>query len=202
MNAVLHVCRHKQSNPIGQIVHCHRTRRDEHPPPQEVRSRWHYLTNIFNLSISTGQIPEIWHKALIIPILKSGKDNIGKNWRPISLLCPAAKMLEKHLLPKILTHIPFHPAQHGFRPKHSTCTVLSTITTDIAAGFSRKKPAHRTVLVALDLTAAFDNVTINNCSIVSSTPTYRQKSVAGSTTICRTDEPKFIFGKKNLKAER
>ena len=29
-----------------------------------------YLTNIFNLSISTGQIPEIWHKPIIIPILK------------------------------------------------------------------------------------------------------------------------------------
>ena len=35
---------------------------------------------------------------------------------------------------------------------------MSTITADIAAGFSRKKPAHGTVLVALDLTAAFDNV--------------------------------------------
>ena len=98
-----------------------------------------YLTNVFNLSISTGQIPVIWHKAMIIPILEPGKDNnIGKNWRPISQLCPAAKTLEKLLLLKILTHIPFHPAQHGFRPKHSTCTALSTITTDIAAGFSKK----------------------------------------------------------------
>ena len=34
----------------------------------------------------------------------------------------------------------------------------STTTTDIAAGFSGKKPAHRTVLVAIDLTAAFNNV--------------------------------------------
>ena len=118
-----------------------------------------YLTNIFNLSISTGQIPEIWHKAIIIPILKSGKDNnIGKNWCPISLLYPAAKTQEKLLLPKILPHIPFHPAQHGFRPKHSTCTTLSTITADIAAGFSKTKQAHRTVIVALDLPAAFNNV--------------------------------------------
>ena len=117
-----------------------------------------YLTNIFNLSISTGQIPEIWRKAIIIQILKPGKDSISKNWRPISLLCPASKKLEKLLLPKILTHIPFHPAQHGLQPKHSTCTVLSMITADIAAVFSRKKPAHRTVLVALDLKAAFDNV--------------------------------------------
>ena len=115
-------------------------------------------TNTFNLSISTGKISKIWHKAIVIPILKPGKDNnIGKNWRPISILCPTAKTLERLLLPKILT-IPFHPAQHGFRPKHSTCTALSTITADIAAGFSIKKPTHRTVLIALDLTAAFDNV--------------------------------------------
>ena len=39
---------------------------------------------------------------------------------------------------------------------------------------------------------------INNCS----TPTYTQQPVAGSTTMCRTDKPKFIFCKKNLKAER
>ena len=116
-----------------------------------------YLTNIFNLS--TGQIPEIWHKAIFIQILKADKDNnIGKNCSPISPLCPAAKTLEKLMLPKILTHIPFHPAQHGFRPNHSTCIALSTFTTDIAGGFSRKKLAHRTVLVALDLTFAFDNV--------------------------------------------
>ena len=54
-----------------------------------------YLTHIFNLSISTGQIPEIWHKAIMFPILKPGKHNsIGKNWRTVILLCPAAKALE------------------------------------------------------------------------------------------------------------
>ena len=110
---------------------------------KHVHGAINYHTNIFNLSILTEQIPEIWHKAKIIPILNSGNNNnIGKNWRPISLLCPAAKMQEKILLPKILTHIPFYPAQHGFWPKHSTCTALSTITADIAAGFPRKKLAH------------------------------------------------------------
>ena len=102
---------------------------------------------------------EIWHKAIIIHILIPGKDdNIGKNSHHISLLCSAAKTLEKLLLPKILTHIPFHPAQHGWRPKPSTCTALSTITADSTTGYSRKKLAHRTLLVAVDLTAAFDNV--------------------------------------------
>ena len=46
-------------------------------------------------SISTGQIPEIWHKAIIIPILKPGLDNnIGMNWRQIRLLCPVVKTQE------------------------------------------------------------------------------------------------------------
>ena len=95
-------------------------------------------------------------KAIITHTLKLCKDNkIGMNWCPISLLCPAAKTMEELLLPRILAHIPLYPAQHGFRPKHSTCTALSTITADIAASFSRKKLAHRKVLVALDLTAAF-----------------------------------------------
>ena len=156
----------------------------------------------FSFSISTGQIPEILHKAIIIPILKPGKDNnIGKNWRPISLLCPAAKTLEELLLPKILTHIPFHPAQHGLRLKHSTCTALSTITADIAAGFSGKKPAHRAVLVALDVTAAFDIVDhqqLLDCVFNINLP----------ATICRwlynymqNRRAKVHFRQKNLKAE-
>ena len=66
----------------------------------------------------------------------------------------AGRTTEAH----ILTRIHFHPAQRGFRPNHSTCTALSTITADIATGFTGKKPAHRTVLVSLDPTASFDNV--------------------------------------------
>ena len=93
------------------------------------------------------------------PIPKPGKDdNICKNRRPVSLLCPVAKTLEKLLQPKIQTHIPLHPAHHGLRSKHSTCIALSTIIADIVADSSRRKPAHRTVFVSLDLTAAFDNV--------------------------------------------
>ena len=81
-------------------------------------------------------------------------NNISNNWCQINLLCTVVKTLEKLLLPKIVKHILFNPAQHDLQPKHSTCTALSTIT----ASISRKKPAHRTVLVALDQTAAFDNV--------------------------------------------
>ena len=33
------------SDPIGQIVHSHRARRDEHPPPQETCSRCHQISH-------------------------------------------------------------------------------------------------------------------------------------------------------------
>ena len=40
-NAAIHACRRKRSDPIGKIVHSHRARRDEHPQPEETRSRCH-----------------------------------------------------------------------------------------------------------------------------------------------------------------
>ena len=51
--------------------------------------------------------------------------------------------------------------QHGFRPKHCTITALHAINDQIATGFNQRKPASRTVLVALDLSKAFDTVDID-----------------------------------------
>ena len=51
--------------------------------------------------------------------------------------------------------------QHGFRPRHSTSSALLQLSTDIETGFNQRKPPHRTVCVAIDLTAAFDTVSHN-----------------------------------------
>ena len=49
-----------------------------------------YITALFNLSVTTCQIPAIWKSSLIIPIPKPGKDtSVGTSYRPISLLCPS-----------------------------------------------------------------------------------------------------------------
>ena len=54
-----------------------------------------YITALFNLSVTNCQIPAIWKSSLIIPIPKPGKDTSqGSSYRPISLLFPAAKVLE------------------------------------------------------------------------------------------------------------
>ena len=51
--------------------------------------------------------------------------------------------------------------QRGFRPGHSTTSALLQLTSDIATDFNQRNPPHRTICVAVDLTAAFDTVNHN-----------------------------------------
>ena len=82
-----------------------------------------FLTRIFNISVSTASIPSIWKNSIIVPILKPGKPgNQGSSYRPISLLCPAAKILERLVLPYILGSLSTVPSQHGFKLVHSIVT--------------------------------------------------------------------------------
>ena len=115
-----------------------------------------YITALFNLSVTTCQFPAIWKSSLIIPIPKPGKDtSVGTSYRPISLLCPAAKVLESLILPTINKYLQPAPDQHGFRPDYSATSALLQMTTDIAMGFNQRKPPDRTICVAVDLSAAF-----------------------------------------------
>ena len=100
-----------------------------------------YITTLFNLSATTCRIPAIWKSSLIIPIPKPGKDTSqGTSYRPISLICPATKVLESLFLPTINKYlIPAHD-QHGFRREHSTTSALLQLTTDVAVGFNQRKP--------------------------------------------------------------
>ena len=74
-----------------------------------------YLTTIFNLSFKTSQLPSIWKTSIVIPLAKPGKDpSISTSYRPVSLLCPAAKIMERLILPILQTHLPIPTFQHGF----------------------------------------------------------------------------------------
>ena len=55
------------------------------------------LTTLFNDSVTSCQIPAIWKSSIVIPIPKPGKDSsLGTSYRPISLLCPSAKVMDSH----------------------------------------------------------------------------------------------------------
>jgi hypothetical protein len=80
-----------------------------------------YLTELFNLSVGDAVIPSIWKQALILPVVKPGKPaSQSTSFRPISLLCPAAQIFERLLLPDISQSLPPSDYQHGFHPMHST----------------------------------------------------------------------------------
>ena len=118
-----------------------------------------HLTTLYNDSLKSCRLPSIWKTSLVIPIPKPVQNpSQGTSYRPISLLCPAAKVLEALILPSINEFISPAIDQHGFRPRHSTTSALLQLTTDIETGFNQLKPPQHTVCVAIDLTAAFDTV--------------------------------------------
>ena len=54
-----------------------------------------HLTSLYNDSHKSCRLPSIWKTSLVIPIPKPGKDpSQGTSYKPITLLCPAAKVLE------------------------------------------------------------------------------------------------------------
>ena len=113
------------------------------------------------MALNKNLIPHIWKLAKIIPIHKPNKPaHVSTSYRPISLLSPIAKTLEKIILPHITTNIQNNTRQHGFKKQHSTTTALATINNTIAQGFNQKVPPKRTIVVALDMSKAFDTVNL------------------------------------------
>lgn len=85
------------------------------------------LHHIFNLIRKTNTYPDIWKKAIICPIFKSGESDDVQNYRPISLLCNFSKVLESILYKHIFSSVRhlISPLQHGFMPERSTITNLA-----------------------------------------------------------------------------
>ena len=129
-----------------------------------------YIITLFNLSVTTCQIPAIWKSSLIIPIPKPGKDtSVGTSYRPISLLCQAEStgVSDSAHYQQIY---PTAPDQHGFRPDHSTTSALLQMTTDIAITIycqistDHSSPGHSAMAVMLSERKASQDL-LQRCKI-------------------------------------
>ena len=117
------------------------------------------LTNIANYSYAHCIIPQIWKLGKIIALLKPNKTPTqAASYRPITLLCTPSKVVERLILLKTTPHIPLSPTQHGYRPHHSTTTLLTNLTQKVQDSINSRRPPHRTLLITIDISKAFDAI--------------------------------------------
>ena len=121
---------------------------------------WTYLVN---LSLQKGSMECLKH-ADIVPILKEhGLDTeIHNHFRPVSQLQFIGKLIERVVHKRLIKHLSKNnlniPNQYGYKSGHSTETILVKITNDLFIASDKKTAS---VLLLLDLSAAFDTVNVD-----------------------------------------
>jgi hypothetical protein len=115
------------------------------------------LSLIFNLSINSGKFPQLWKKAHVVPIHKSGNKSCVENYRPVSILSTPTKIFESIVSNSIFSIFKnvITTAQHGFFNKRSTVTNLLSFTNDIIEAMREGLEVHA---VYTDFRKAFDKV--------------------------------------------
>ena len=117
------------------------------------------LTRIVIESLSQGTVPSEWKYAKITPLYKKGMSTDMDNYRPISVLPVASKVLERvvhHQLHSFLSeHKLLSPFQCGFRRNHSTEFAAVAFSDYIPRGMDL---GLLTRALFIDLRKAFDSV--------------------------------------------
>jgi hypothetical protein len=102
------------------------------------------LLKIFNEIWRSGQIPQVWKEAIIIPIAKHGKDPSSvDNYRPISLTSCVGKLLEKMVATRLSWFLESNniltDTQFGFRQALSTTNPILNLQSEILQTVTRGK---------------------------------------------------------------
>ena len=117
------------------------------------------LAYIINLSLRTGQVPNEWKIAQVLPLHKGGNKDDFNNYRPISILPVLSKILEKAVHQQLMEYLETNnllsDLQFGYRRKRSTYLATVLLTDSIRRAGDEGK---LTGAVFLDLSKAFDTL--------------------------------------------
>jgi len=120
------------------------------------------LCNIFNGSFSTGIVPDDLKLSKIIPLYKNESIYDLNNYRPISILSPFSKILEKIMYTRLLSFLDknktLYEYQFGFRKKHSTSLAILEIVDNLLHALDN---GLFTCGVFIDFSKAFDTIDHN-----------------------------------------
>ena len=114
---------------------------------------------IFTNSIDSESYPSVWKTCNVIPVHKKNSRHIVQNYRPISLLCNASKVLERILYVDLYNYLTQNklltPANSGFKKGDGTINQLIYLIHNIYMGLENNKDVK---LIFLDFSKAFDRV--------------------------------------------
>ncbi|CAM5117140.1 unnamed protein product [Natator depressus] len=117
------------------------------------------LAIIFENSWRTGEVPDDWKKANVVPIFKKGKKEDPGNYRPVSLTSVPGKIMEQVLKELFLKHLHeskvIRNSQHGFTKGRSCLTNLIAFYDEITDSVDEGKAVD---VLFLDFSKAFDTV--------------------------------------------
>lgn len=121
-----------------------------------------FFTHLVNKIFETGTFPKNLKTAIVIPINKSGDSTNLADYRPISILPVASKIIEKIMLNRLIDYTNHHlniiyPYQFGFRSKCNAEIAALELTDFIRTSINDKKVVSA---VMMDIRRAFDAVNI------------------------------------------
>ena len=139
--------KHKSSPDIPNVLYRHAAHQLAFP-----------LSKLLRESFNVAQVPKPWKKAVIAPIPKNRTPSI-EDIRPISLLSPLSKVMEKIVLSSIKDTLldNYEKYQFGFRPNSSTqCALLSLH--DQTTRYLDDPSTFGVLVISYDYSKAFDRL--------------------------------------------